>query len=549
MRQHSLVESSRVRRRWRLGLLCLAVVAFALSSCAPVGNDPGPTPAPPAEPTIPVASTPSSQPRPLGEVRAASFAGSFYPEDPRQLAAQVDGLLTEAVVVGGHATPMVLIVPHAGYVYSGHVAAQAYKQIEGLDYEAIVVLGVNHRDPNFRQVSVWADGAFETPLGSATVDEELAAALIAADERILFERDVHRQEHSVEVQVPFLQRLYGESLRFVPVVIGDPSPENCSALAEALTVVLAGKRALIVASADLSHYPAYDDAVRSDTAILQAIASLDPERLIDTRQKIMAQGIPKLATCSCGEGPVMTAMMAARALGANHAALLRYANSGDTPFAERDQVVGYGALMIWRGDEVVANLGGWGATHDVLPIAPLGADEKDTLLGLARSTLERFLTVGDSPIVKPAEAGLWQERGAFVTLEVEGQLRGCIGELVGRRPLYLSVQWAALSAGLADPRFPPLRAEELPQVEIEISALTEFQEVTDVLDIQVGMDGLLISRGDRQGVLLPQVAVAEGWDREEFLRAVCRKAGLPENAWQDEAATLYAFRAEVFREQ
>ena len=549
MTQHSLVESNGVTRRWGFGLLCLASVVLALTSCAPAGSDRSPTPPPPVPPTTPVASTPPSQPLPLGEVRSAAFAGGFYPEDPRQLAAQVDALLAEAVPVAGHAMPIALIVPHAGYVYSGHVAAQAYKQIEGLDYEAVVVLGVNHHDPGFRQVSVWAEGAFETPLGRASVDEELAAALIAADERILFDRAVHRQEHSVEAQVPFLQRLFGEGLLFVPVVIGDPSPENCSALAEALTTVLAGKRALIVASADLSHYPAYSDAVRSDTAILQAIASLDPERLIATRQKIMAQDIPNLATCSCGEGPVLTAMMAARALGANYAALLRYANSGDTPFAERDRVVGYGALMIWRGDEMVVDLGSWGTTHDVLPIAPLGGDEKEALLGLARSTLQRFLSVGDSPIARPSEPGLWQERGAFVTLEIGGELRGCIGELVGRRPLYLSVQWAALSAALADPRFPPLRAEDLPQVEIEISALTELQEVTDVLDIQVGMDGLLVSRGDKQGVLLPQVAVAEGWDREEFLRAVCRKAGLPEDAWQDEAATLYAFRAEVFREQ
>jgi AmmeMemoRadiSam system protein A len=244
-------------------------------------------------------------------------------------------------------------------------------------------------------------------------------------------------------------------------------------------------------------------------------------------------------------------MMATRELGGNRSALLRYANSGDTPFGEREQVVGYGALMIWQGDEgdeATMDLGGWGPTHDMLPIAPLQPGDKDALLELARSTLERYLAVGDAPIVRPPEQGLWQKRGAFVTLEMDGELRGCIGELIGRRPLYLSVQWAALSAALADRRFPSVTAGELSEIEIEISALTEFQEVADVADIQVGADGLVISKGDRQGVLLPQVPAAEGWDREEFLRAVCRKAGLPEDAWQDDETTLYAFRAEVFRE-
>lgn len=127
-------------------------------------------------------------------------------------------------------------------------------------------------------------------------------------------------------------------------------------------------------------------------------------------------------------------------------------------------------------------------------------------------------------------------------------MRGCIGELVGKQPLYLSVQSAALSAALADPRFPTVTAEELPQIEIEISALTPLQEVQDVNSIEVGVHGLVIVKGGQQGVLLPQVAPQEGWDREEFLRAVCRKAGLPEEAWQEADAHLYAFSAEVFGE-
>jgi len=528
-----------MKRQGRIGFVWAVLVGITLTACASAKGTAAPTVAP--TPTV-------GAPTPLaGEVRKAAAAGSFYTDDPQALAAQVDALLAEAEVATGHPRPIALIVPHAGYLFSGHVAAQAYKQIEGVDYEAIVVVGNNHYDPHFRRISVWAEGAFETPLGYARVDEELAAELLAADERILFDRNVHRREHSVEVQLPFLQRIYGDRLRFVPVIVGAPDPENCRVLAEALARVLSGRRALIIASSDLSHYPAYDDAVSSDRAILQAIVTMDPERFIGVREEMMGRSIPNLATCACGEGPVLTAMMAAKALGANRAAVLRYANSGDTPFGERSKVVGYGAVMFWRGEEgaVQSKLP---EAHELLPIAPLSVEDREALLELARATLERYLTLGDAPIVHPVEAGLWQKRAAFVTLEKEGELRGCIGELVGRRPLYLSVQWAALSAAVADPRFPPLTAEELPQIEIEISALTPLQEVRDVNEIEVGVHGLLIVKGKHQGVLLPQVPVEEGWDREQFLCGVCRKAGLPEDAWQEEDAHLYTFTAEVFRE-
>jgi len=317
-------------------------------------------------------------------------------------------------------------------------------------------------------------------------------------------------------------------------------------LADALVKALAGKRALIVASADLSHYPAYDDAVRSDLAILEAIVTMDVQRLYGARDAIMAEQIAGLLTCSCGEGPVAAAMLAARASGANHAQLLRYANSGDTPFGDRNEVVGYGAVMFWHGDEDAAGTAWAQAAHAPLPVAPLSEGERAALLQLAHATLERYLTLGDAPIVQPEEAGLWQQRAAFVTLEEQGELRGCIGEMTGQRPLYLSVQWATLSAALADQRFQPITAEELPEISIEISALTALQEVSDVQEIEVGKHGLLIARGDRRGVLLPQVAVDEGWDRQAFLSALCQKAGLPEDCWLDEESVLYSFTAEVF---
>lgn len=537
-----------MKARLAMRLAGMMAVILTLASCAEVGQmPPAGEKAPASTTSVATLASVVARATPAGDaLRRPAAAGRFYSDDPEKLAAQVDRLLAEAELASGVAMPVALVAPHAGYVYSGHVAAQAYRQIIGVDYDAIVVIGVNHQDASFRRVSVWAEGGFETPLGVAQVDEELAAALIAADERIVFDRQVHLQEHSVEVQLPFLQRVFGDDVRFAPVVIGEPSAENNGALAGALAETLSGKKALIVASADLSHYPAYDDAVSSDLAILQAIVAMDVQRLSDVRDELMAQGIPGLSTCTCGEGPLTAAILAAKALGANHARLLGYANSGDTPFGDRDQVVGYGAVMFWQGDESVEQPLTAQGPPVLSPVAPLGEGERSALLQLAHATLERYLTLGDAPVVQPEEPGLWQRRAAFVTLEKQGELRGCIGDLVGQRPLYLSVQWAALSAALADRRFPPVTAEELPEISVEISVLSALQEVSDVLEIEVGKHGLLIVQGDRRGVLLPQVAVDEGWDRQALLSALCQKAGLPEDAWQDEDSVLYSFTAEVF---
>ncbi len=283
----------------------------------------------------------------------------------------VDGFLASVERVEGE--PIALIVPHAGYVYSGQVAAYAFKQMEGGQYEAVVIVGNNHRDPTFHNISVWAEGAFETPLGLIPVDGEVAQALMAADERIVFEKKVHLYEHSIEVELPFLQRVCPDC-RMVPVIVGEPSGENIEALSQALIKVLAGQKALIIASSDLSHYPHRDDARQVDGATLAAIESMEPDRFYATTREMMSQGISNLATCACGEGPILVAMMAAKGLGANQVTILKYANSGDFPLGEESEAVGYGAVMFWRWEP------------------PSFSDEEETrLLQMARQTPAQYL--------------------------------------------------------------------------------------------------------------------------------------------------------------
>jgi AmmeMemoRadiSam system protein B/AmmeMemoRadiSam system protein A len=483
------------------------------------------------EPTVAITSTPSP-PAPHVEpdkIRAPAVAGAFYPEDAEELAAMVDTFLEAVEDVDGE--PIAVIAPHAGYVYSGWVAAYAFKELQGVAYDTIVIIGPNHRHPTFQDISVYAEGAFQTPLGYIPVDEEVAQALVDANERIVFDPEVHTAEHSIEVELPFLQRIY-EDFEIVPIIIGQPTEENIESLTEALVQVLADRKALIIASSDMSHYPSYEDAIRVDTATLAAIETMNSQTVLATTIDSITKGVPNLSTCLCGQGPVLTAVKAAHQLGANQVTILQYANSGDSPFVapDRSRVVGYGAVMFWHYEPPDLSVG-----------------EKAKLLTIARESIARYLEEGTLPQFTFTEPNLLRKSGAFVTLEQKGELRGCIGHILAQQPLYTTVQQAAVSAATEDTRFAPLTTEELEETSIEISVLSPLKRVTDVEEIDVGRHGLIIVAEGTSGLLLPQVASEEGWDRQEFLEAVCRKAGLPEDAWQKGAA-LYTFTAIVFGE-
>jgi AmmeMemoRadiSam system protein A len=267
----------------------------------------------------------------------------------------------------------------------------------------------------------------------------------------------------------------------------------------------------------------------------------------------------------CSKGSVLTAMLATPLLGANQVTVLKYANSGDVPVGERDRVVGYGAVMFWRGEgdrsaepssRAQAEGRSQSPTSFVIPTPPgpvtealpLSAEDQKELLAMARQTIVHFLETGAFSHFTVTQPGLLQERGAFVTLTKHGELRGCIGHLIGDRPLYLVVQNVAVSAAVADQRFPPVTGEELSDLEIEISVLSPLEQVENVDQIQVGLHGVIIRQGLKQAVYLPQVAPEQGWGREEMLESLCLKAGLSKDAWKEEGTRFYVFTAEVFEE-
>jgi len=468
------------------------------------------------------------------KVRPAAVAGSFYPADPTELAKMVDGFLAKATPPP-LADVVALVAPHAGYEYAGQVAAYSYALLKGRKFDRVVIIAPSHYE-SFGFASVYDGAAYATPLGQVPVDRAFAAKLAGMSKLIKLSGVGHtvtpdKREHALEDQLPFLQRALGQ-FQLVPIVIGDQSYETCRALGLALAKLIQGTNTLIVASSDLSHYHPYGDAVRIDHKTLKAIEEWD--------YLSMARNFEPSVNVweACGGYPIIAAMIASERLGASQAKVLDYANSGDVPAGDKTRVVGYGAVAFVKA----AARGAGGEA----PFS-LSAREKNELLKIARNSVES--AVRDHKQYEYSAVGLAaleQERGAFVTLKENGQLRGCIGYVAPMKPLCITVRDVAAFAALRDSRFRPVTAGELGALEYEISVLSPLRRVLDVKEIRVGQHGLIMKRGDTEGLLLPQVPVEEKWDRATFLEETCLKAGLPKNCWQDADTDIFRFTALVF---
>ena len=288
------------------------------------------------------------------------------------------------------------------------------------------------------------------------------------------------------------------------------------------------EKTLIVASSDLSHYHPYEEAVQRDRKVLTALRQWDYLNL----SRNFERGIWE----ACGGGPVVATMIAAERLQANSARLLKYANSGDVPAGGRSRVVGYGAVTLSREGEISKS-----------ESFVLEQREKQELVDIARQSVEE--AVRKKTLYQLSTSlfdALTQDRGAFVTLKKEGQLRGCIGSMAPAKPLGVTVRDVAVQAALLDRRFKPVAVQELSSLEYEISVLSPLRRVLDVKQIKVGRDGLLIKKGKYEGVLLPQIATEYGWNRRTLLEETCLKAGLPKHAWRDEDTDIFAFTVVVF---
>ena len=481
-------------------------------------------------------------------VRKAAKAGQFYDADPATLSARIDGFLAAAGGAGAADADRIraIIVPHAGYVYSGPVAGRAYRLMQGRDIATVVILGPSHH-VGFEGASIYPEGGFETPLGIAEIDAPAAKALIAAS-GFGFIPEAHAEEHSLEVQVPFIQKVLPKA-KIVPIVLGVPSEKTVRALAAALDKVFKDATVLVVASTDMSHFLARPEANALDKSTIDLVAG----------QKVPAllRKLERNENILCGGAAVVTALLYAQKQGNAEVRVLAYADSSEAG-GPADSVVGYFAAAITAGGagpapEELDPAGGPRVSGPAAEAGPqaafmLTADDKKELLSLARRSVDLYIREGKLVEYATENPNLKAPRGAFVTLTEEGTLRGCIGFTEPRFPLYETVMQAALYAATEDPRFRAVNRPELKRIEYEISVLTPLSKVENPALIEVGRHGLVVAKDGKRGLLLPQVATENRWDREEFLRQTCLKAGLPADAWR-QGAEIFSFEAIVFREE
>ena len=483
------------------------------------------------------------------KVKYPNVSGQFYPADPRQLSSQIDKFLPQATVEPSSHHIDIVIAPHAGYIYSGAVAAYGFKAASRNRYKTIIILAPSHY-AGFDGISVWDEGAFQTPLGSVEVDHDFAKKLTAVHKKFYFLAEAFDQEHSLEVEIPFLQKTF-KDFKIVPVVMGQPGPKTLEEFAVALRHLIGGRKdVLLVVSTDMSHYHEDSVAREMDHRTLEAVQGLKVEQF----WKECASRTMEM----CGFVPVTAALLYARLADLNHVDVLRYANSGDVG-GDRERVVGYGSVVIYGeptvdGIDLTLNQNALLETV-VEPEAARGKRltkaQKQRLLDIAQKTIEGYVNDGKTLDFQEDDPRLREEEGAFVTIHKHGRLRGCIGNVLGRGPLYLTVRDMAIASATQDPRFPPLGKEELKDIDLEISVLSKPWVVKGVEEIQLGVHGVIVSRGPlRHGLFLPQVADETGWSKEDFLSQLCaQKAGLPPDAWKDPATRIEVFTADVFSER
>lgn len=345
-------------------------------------------------------------------IRKPVFAGKFYASDSAVLLRQIEIFLENAVPkkvydIAG------LIVPHAGYIYSGQIAADAFNQVRNNNYELVVILGTNHTTAGFSGISVFPKGKFATPIGTLEIDTEAAEKLLQADSDVNTNLDVHEKEHSIEVQIPFIKYLFPKA-KILPIIVGEPNLEMCSKFGKALAGIIKDKKSLVVASSDLSHYPSFDDAVKVDYKTLKAIVSMDPEQIVSTMHTQLYQHLPNLVTCGCGEAPLIASIFTAKELGAKGAVIISSSNSGYNPIGNIDRVVGYGAAVITKNFNVPES------DFDELVVDrsyKLTQEDKQVLLKFARKTLDQYFKAEIVPLPRNENRMLKLKRGAFVTLK------------------------------------------------------------------------------------------------------------------------------------
>jgi MEMO1 family protein len=470
-------------------------------------------------------------------VRKPVVAGQFYPGTWQALEHAIQEYFGQATKVDLPGALHALIVPHAGYIYSGPIAAFAYKQINR-PFQRVFILASNHSaEANFTGISVPNYTHYATPLGEVRVSPVVPELL---QQPGFSSVPAAHATHVEEVQLPFLQTVLHTDFEIVPIITGRLTGEDIPHFGELLNQYV-NDETLFIVSTDLSHYHPYKEAVPLDKTCIQALEQLDTEGVANAEL--------------CGQAAALIFLEIAHKQGWQ-GQILDYRNSGDTA-GDKAQVVGYAAIAYYSPPSVQ----GPKTTQQTdspsisdIPAESLTQEEQQMLLELAQSTIELYVrkhqVFEPDPAKFAALPKLTASRGTFVTLKKDGDLRGCIGSLIGDQPLYLGVRDNAINAAARDPRFLPVTEKELSELSLSISVLdtpTLFPATTpeEYLTKLTHNDGVILVSGNHRSTYLPQVW-EELPDPVEFLSTLCRKGGANADCWKDSKTQVYTYHAQEF---
>lgn len=467
-------------------------------------------------------------------IRKSAVAGQFYERNPDKLLEEVNSYLGTVTPLKGRV--LGVLAPHAGYAYSGATAGAAFSFLKEADFDTAVIIGTGHTEA-VKGAAIITEGAFETPLGRVEIDAILAGDLLAASKLFENRPSAHAREHSIEVELPFLQAL-GKPFKMVPVVANTDDIKTLEEIGRVIGEKLNGRKAVICVSSDLSHYPPGPVAERSDLSLLEAFATAVRNRDMGyfglANELLLEKSRACMDTAACGFAAMVIGAAACLESGADNFQLVQYIHSGKIA-GQAGGVVGYGAGLFTTG----------GRTEQRV----LGEKVKAGLLALARASIEsRLKKIKFPPPPLSPCPELNQPAAVFVTLTKKGALRGCIGTMTPGQLLSDAVAHFAAASAFEDSRFPQLSFTELSEVRIEISVLSPLRRVDNWNDVEEGRHGVYVQKGRLGGTYLPQVW--EHFDsREKFLTSLClEKAGLPADAWKEKSTALYVYTVDSFEE-
>lgn len=467
-------------------------------------------------------------------------AGRYYPADSETLKKQISQFYNECARAESGQKARAVIAPHAGYIFSGKIAASAFSAIDKRSgIKNIFLIGSSHVMA-FEGASVYYTGDYTTPLGRVKTNMEIAGKLKNENKVFDFPVTAHIQDHSLEVQLPFLQYSF-PGIPVVPIIIGTGNTGTIKKIADALRPWFNDEN-LFVISSDFSHYPSYANANEIDKATSNSILTGNPQTFLNVLKLNAARNIPELSTSMCGWTSGLVLLYLAekdKTLEFKH---IDYCNSGDSGYGSKDEVVGYHAIALFEKNKDKPS----GSLSDEISFSK---EEREKLFALARNTISTMLVEKKKYSAdKEALPDIFnQPYGAFVTLKIDGQLRGCIGRFISSEPLYQVIIESALSSAFEDNRFQPLTIEEFGKTEIEITVLGPLKKINSIKEIILGKHGIYIKKDYRSGTMLPQVATENNWTVEEFLGYTARdKAGIGWEGWK--FADLYIYEGIVLEE-